>query len=141
MSDRERFLEAVKLAGKHGLHSHTVRRKGISGHPSERARELEAEGVAIRREREFIDGRNGVRFFYEGETKPRPHASRGGPGPSPSSVNEGEVGLSGGAAGRRSPQNLGATSAQSGSTPEQASPSGVEAPLFDGWVIDGEVAA
>jgi hypothetical protein len=64
VSDKLRFLQRVKDAGPRGVHSHDIRREGISGHPSERARELEAEGHPIRRERQFVNGRNGVRFFY-----------------------------------------------------------------------------
>lgn len=67
MSDRLRFLEALRRAGSAGLHSHTARREGLTGHPSERAAELTREGYTIRREREYIDGRNGVRFYLEGE--------------------------------------------------------------------------
>jgi len=70
MSDRLRFLRALEEAGRAGLHSHDVRRRGISGHPSERARELEAQGVKIRRERENVGRRPGVRFFLEGGVKP-----------------------------------------------------------------------
>lgn len=67
MTDKERFLDALRDAGPEGIHSHEVRRRAISGHPSERAKELEREGHAIRREPEFIRNRPGVRFVLEDE--------------------------------------------------------------------------
>jgi len=67
VSDRERVLAALRLAGSRGLHSHSIRRQGLSGHPSERCKELERQGYSIRREREYVNGRNGTRFFLEGE--------------------------------------------------------------------------
>jgi hypothetical protein len=65
MSDRDRLLTLLEEAGPAGIHSHEIRRRGISGHPSQRAKELEEQGYPIRREREFVGNRPGVRFFLE----------------------------------------------------------------------------
>lgn len=67
LTDRDRVLAALRAAGPQGLHSHDVRRRGLSGHPSERAKELEERGYTIRREREYRDGRNGTRFYLLSE--------------------------------------------------------------------------
>ena len=65
MSDRDRLLTLLEEAGPFGIHSHEIRRRAISGHPSQRAKELEEQGYPIRREREFVGNRPGVRFFLE----------------------------------------------------------------------------
>lgn len=65
MSDRDRFLAALEEAGPAGLHSHDARRQGLTGHPSERAAELERMGYSIRREKAFVKNRPGVWFILE----------------------------------------------------------------------------
>lgn len=66
-SDRSRVLSALQAAASHGLHSHDIRRRGLTGHPSERVAELERMGYSIRRVREYRRGRNGTRFYLLGE--------------------------------------------------------------------------
>lgn len=65
MSDCERLLALLEERAERGVHSHEIRRMAISGHPSQRAKELEAKGYPIRREREFVGNRPGVRFYLE----------------------------------------------------------------------------
>lgn len=47
MSDRLRVLEALRQASWDGLRSLDMRRLGLTGNPSERIRELRAEGFVI----------------------------------------------------------------------------------------------
>lgn len=61
-TDAERMLIALRARGNTGLHSHEVRKLGISAHPSQRAAELEAKGYEIKRTKEFKGRRPGVRF-------------------------------------------------------------------------------
>lgn len=86
-SDRSRVLAALRAAGPQGLHSHDIRRRGLTGHPSERAAELERMGYEIRRKREYIDGRNGVRFYLLSEPVAKQTA---GVGAGPSRPRQGE---------------------------------------------------
>ena len=99
MSDRQKFLAALRLAGSRGLHSHEVRRQGLSGHPSERARELEHQDYEIHRETEYINGRNGVRFYLLSEPEAKSTAG----------VSAGEMAPRQGESLRRVPENRSAS--------------------------------
>lgn len=61
-TDGERLLIALRARGATGIHSHEIRKLGISGNPSQRAAELEAAGYEIRHEREHKGRRPGVRY-------------------------------------------------------------------------------
>lgn len=61
MTDAKRML-ALLEAHPRGVHSHELRRLGISGNPSQRAADLEAQGHEIERKREFRNGRNGTLY-------------------------------------------------------------------------------
>lgn len=62
MTDRIRLLQALRDAGSTGVHSHDLRRAGISGNPSQRIRELRLEGHVIEGEPERRNGRPGKRW-------------------------------------------------------------------------------
>lgn len=66
-TDCDLIALALKVAGPKGLHSHTIRRRGLSGHPSERIRELQARGYEIDHVREFKGHRPGVRYVLVSE--------------------------------------------------------------------------
>lgn len=66
-TDCELIALALKMAGPNGLHSHTIRKRGLSGHPSERIRELEAKGYVYEHRREFKGHRPGVRYVLVSE--------------------------------------------------------------------------
>jgi hypothetical protein len=62
MSDTQRLYELLQ-AHPEGVHTHDLRRRGISGNPSQRASDAEElYGVQIERITEFRNGRNGKRF-------------------------------------------------------------------------------
>lgn len=63
MTDCDRMLDELAKAGPAGVHSHDLRRMGISGNPSQRAADLEAKGHKLRRVRENRGKRPGVRYF------------------------------------------------------------------------------
>lgn len=63
MSDRLRLLHALRDAGSTGLHSHDIRRAGLSGNPAQRIIELREEGHVIEGETEWRNGRNGKRWI------------------------------------------------------------------------------
>lgn len=62
MSDKLRLLQAFRDAGSTGLHSHDIRRAGLSGNPAQRVIELRLEGHVIEGEVEWRNGRNGKRW-------------------------------------------------------------------------------
>lgn len=61
-TDCQLIALALKVAGPNGLHSHTIRMRGLSGHPSMRISELEERGYEIEHTREFKGRRPGVRY-------------------------------------------------------------------------------
>jgi hypothetical protein len=61
-TDCQLIALALEVAGPKGLHSHTIRKRGLSGHPSERIRELQARGYQIDHIQEFKGHRPGVRY-------------------------------------------------------------------------------
>lgn len=81
MTQRLIVLEALRAAGDRGIHTFELRRDYI-GNPSERIRELKADGHMIRAERERLRGQAwGVRYWLEHD------AERVSP-PEPSPVSE-----------------------------------------------------
>lgn len=65
--DRDRILTALKARGSQGIHSHEIRRLGLSGHPSMRVSELEERGYEIEHHREHKGRRPGVRYVLVSE--------------------------------------------------------------------------
>ena len=69
-TDRQRMLELLREAGDRGVHTHDLRRLGVSGNPSQRATDLEQlDGCMIRRVRERRGRRPGSRFFLVSEPR------------------------------------------------------------------------
>ena len=60
--DRDRILTALKARGSQGIHSHEIRKLGLSGHPSMRISELQERGYEIEHRREHKGRRPGVRY-------------------------------------------------------------------------------
>lgn len=84
MSDTDRLYRLLKREGSRGVHTHDLRREGISGNPSQRATDVEQKyGVKVARPREFRGGRNGSRFKLVGQ-------GAGTPQGAPSSVLPGQ---------------------------------------------------
>lgn len=65
MSDTDRFVSLLAEFGRVGLHSHETRRRGISGNPSQRAKDAVSAGTPIRKRRENVGRRPGCRFWLE----------------------------------------------------------------------------
>lgn len=63
MSDTDTFLTLLRRSGPHGVHSHYARKAGISGNPSQRAKDLADRGLAVATKREHLNGRNGSRYW------------------------------------------------------------------------------
>lgn len=63
MSDTERFLALLAERGGAGLHSHETRRLGVSGNPSQRAKDAASAGTPVFKARESVGHRQGVRFW------------------------------------------------------------------------------
>ena len=61
-TDTARLLTALRARGPVGIHSHEIRRLGISGNPSQRVKELEEDGHQIEHRREHKGRRPGVRY-------------------------------------------------------------------------------
>lgn len=91
LTDARRMWKLADERGREGLHSHDARRLGISGNPSQRAKDI-ADHVAFWTIRESRNGRPGSRYFTDGNqptdaTAVRPNradAELGGEGDSPS---------------------------------------------------------
>ena len=63
LTDSRRFYVLMRDAGSIGVHSHDARRLGVSGNPSQRAKDIVSKGVAISTAREARNGRPGSRFW------------------------------------------------------------------------------
>jgi hypothetical protein len=61
-SDASRVLHLLERAGRAGVHSHELRRAGISGNPSQRIIDLQELGYEITSEREHVGRRPGARY-------------------------------------------------------------------------------
>lgn len=79
MSDRLRVLDALREAEDGGVHSHDIRVRGLSGNPSQRIAELEAEGHEITIIRENRGKRPGARYFLTKFLRDTGVAALGGP--------------------------------------------------------------
>lgn len=65
ISDSQRLLRMLTEAREEGVHSHTIRRSGISGNPSQRAKDLVTQGVHVFTARENRGRRPGSRYWTE----------------------------------------------------------------------------
>ena len=66
-TDTDKLVELL-LQNPNGVHTHDLRRMGISGNPSQRATDAEEKyGIKIDRVRESRNGRPGSRFTLAGE--------------------------------------------------------------------------
>lgn len=63
MSDTDRFVAFLAERRAEGLHSGEIRRLGISGNPSQRAKDAVDQGTGIFKARENVGRRQGVRFW------------------------------------------------------------------------------
>lgn len=67
-TDNERLLIALRARGATGIHSHEIRKLGISGNPSQRISELEEQGFEISKVREHKGRRPGTRYTLVGSS-------------------------------------------------------------------------
>lgn len=68
-TDTDKLVELL-LQNPSGVHTHDLRRRGISGNPSQRATDAEEKyGIKIERTRESRNGRPGSRFTLIGEAE------------------------------------------------------------------------
>lgn len=82
MSDKLRMLALLEEAGSRGIHTHDVRKLGVSGNPSERRRELLEDGYGIKVVRENRGKRPGARYILGSGSVTRSPVIDGRPGPS-----------------------------------------------------------
>ncbi len=69
LTDARRMWVMLRDAGAAGVHSHELRRAGISGNPSQRAKDIADHGVAVATRRENVGRRPGARYWL-GEHAP-----------------------------------------------------------------------
>jgi len=94
MTDNERLLTAPRARGPVGIHSHEIRKLGISGNPSQRISELEEAGYSIEHKREHKGRRPGVRYTLVGSDAEVNGAAATSPSDSSSlSIASSEVGV------------------------------------------------
>jgi hypothetical protein len=62
VTDADRLLSLLLERPAYGMHSHDIRRYGISGNPSQRIKDLEARGYSFSKERENRGKRPGTRY-------------------------------------------------------------------------------
>lgn len=85
LTDARKMWTLLRDAGETGCHSHDLRRQGITGNPSQRAKDIASKGVAIWTAREPRNGRPGSRWWLA-EHAPdwavpvRPNGVEGGSG-------------------------------------------------------------
>lgn len=63
LTDARRMYVLLRDAGRQGVHSHDLRRMGVSGNPSQRAKDIASKGVALATKRESRNGRPGARYW------------------------------------------------------------------------------
>lgn len=63
LSDSRRMWKLLNAAGADGMHSHELRRQGITGNPSQRAKDIVSRGVAVWTARENVGKRPGSRYW------------------------------------------------------------------------------
>lgn len=73
-TDCERLANFLRVRGPAGGHSHEIRRLAISGNPSQRVADLEAQGFVIEHQREFKGRRPGMRYVLVAEPQSTPQA-------------------------------------------------------------------
>jgi hypothetical protein len=70
MSDTDRLRILLGAAGTLGVHSHEIRREGISGNPSQRAKDLVTRGIEVSKRRENVGRRQGIRYWLAEHAPP-----------------------------------------------------------------------
>jgi hypothetical protein len=83
LTDARRFYVLIRDAGAAGFHSHDARRQGVSGNPSQRAKDIVSKGVPLWTARKARNGRPGSLYWLDGAqpehaTPVRPNHSRRG---------------------------------------------------------------
>lgn len=63
LTDARRMYVLLRDAGAEGVHSHDLRRQGVSGNPSQRAKDIVSKGVAVSVRRENVGRRPGARYW------------------------------------------------------------------------------
>ncbi len=63
LTDSRRMWVMLRDAGRAGVHSHELRRVGISGNPSQRAKDIVTYGVDLATRREAVGRRPGARYW------------------------------------------------------------------------------
>lgn len=66
LTDAQRFYVMLRDAGPSGVHSHRVRHMGLSGNPSQRAKDIASHGVEVWTARENRGKRPGSRYWLGG---------------------------------------------------------------------------
>ena len=66
LTDSQRMWQLLNRSQGRGMHSHELRAAGISGNPSQRAKDITSKGQQVWKLREPRNGRPGVRFFLDG---------------------------------------------------------------------------
>lgn len=91
LTDARKMYVLLRDSGEKGMHSHELRRAGITGNPSQRAKDIVSKGVGLWTCREPQNGRPGSRYWLA-EHAPdwavpvKPNGTEGGgglPGDSP----------------------------------------------------------
>lgn len=63
LTDARRMWVLLRDAGRQGVHSHDLRRMGVSGNPSQRAKDIASHGVELAVRRENVGRRPGARYW------------------------------------------------------------------------------
>lgn len=66
LNDTRRFYALVRDSGTDGFHSHDARRQGVSGNPSQRAKDIVTKGFAMWTARDSRNGRPGSLYWLDG---------------------------------------------------------------------------
>jgi hypothetical protein len=88
LTDARRMWKLMNDAGVTGMHSHDLRVQGISGNPSQRAKDIVSKGQPVFTAREARNGRPGSRYWLQPYAPDfavpvAPNGSEGGGGVSP----------------------------------------------------------
>jgi hypothetical protein len=65
VSDTDRLIALLQDRRQIGLHTHEARKLGISGNPSQRAKDAVTAGTPLRKRRENVGRRQGMRLWLE----------------------------------------------------------------------------
>jgi hypothetical protein len=65
LTDARRMWKLMNDAGVTGMHSHDLRVQGISGNPSQRAKDIVSKGQPVFTAREARNGRPGSRYWLQ----------------------------------------------------------------------------